>query len=81
MITQLGKNGFCKDSIDLFTQFKSLELQPDGFIGVLSACSMVGDIDKEMLHFESMSRDYGIIHTVCWKVAKSTNKLSTLKSL
>ncbi|CAJ1938521.1 unnamed protein product [Sphenostylis stenocarpa] len=63
MITQLAKNGFAEDSIDLFTQFKSLGLKPDGqmFIGVLSACSVLGDIDEGMLHFESMSRDYGII--------------------
>ena len=63
MITQLAKNGFAEDSIDLFTQFKNLGLKPDGqmFIGVLSACSVLGDIDEGMLHFESMSRDYGII--------------------
>ncbi|TKY59998.1 Pentatricopeptide repeat-containing protein [Spatholobus suberectus] len=63
MITQLAKNGFAEDSIDLFTQFKNLRLKPDGqmFIGVLSACSMLGDIDEGMLHFESMSKDYGIV--------------------
>lgn len=63
MITQLAKNGFAEDSIDLFTQFKNLGLKPDGqmFIGVLSACSVLGDIDEGMLHFESMIRDYGII--------------------
>ncbi|KAK7315793.1 hypothetical protein VNO77_34370 [Canavalia gladiata] len=63
MITQLAKNGFAEDSIDLFTQFKNLGLKPDGqmFIGVFSACSMLGDIDEGMLHFESMSKDYGIV--------------------
>ncbi|XP_027364233.1 pentatricopeptide repeat-containing protein At4g32450, mitochondrial-like isoform X1 [Abrus precatorius] len=63
MITQLAKNGFAEDSIDLFTQFKNLGLKPDGqmFIGVFSACSMLGDIDEGMLHFESMNKDYGIV--------------------
>ncbi|KAK7318936.1 hypothetical protein RJT34_03645 [Clitoria ternatea] len=63
MITQLAKNGFGEDSIDLFTQFKKLGLKPDGqmFIGVFLACSMVGDIDEGMLHFESMTKDYGIV--------------------
>ncbi|XP_061355483.1 pentatricopeptide repeat-containing protein At4g32450, mitochondrial-like [Gastrolobium bilobum] len=63
MITHLAKNGYAEDSIDLFTQFKNLGLKPDGqmFIGVFSACSMLGDIDEGMLHFESMSKDYGII--------------------
>ena len=63
MITQLAKNGFAEDSIDLFTQFKNLGLKPDGqmFIGVLFACSVLGDIDEGMLHFESMSKDYGIV--------------------
>ncbi|KAL2322943.1 hypothetical protein Fmac_027322 [Flemingia macrophylla] len=63
MITHLAKNGFAEDSIDLFTQFKKLGLKPDGqmFIGVLSACSMLGDVDEGMLHFESMSKDYGIV--------------------
>ncbi|XP_057458425.1 pentatricopeptide repeat-containing protein At2g25580-like isoform X1 [Lotus japonicus] len=62
MITQLTKNGFAEDSIDLFTQFKKLGLKPDGqmFIAVFSACSMLGDLDEGMLHFESMRKDYGI---------------------
>jgi hypothetical protein len=31
------------------------------FIGVFGTCSMLGDIDEGMLHFESMTRDYGIV--------------------
>ncbi|XP_020999011.1 pentatricopeptide repeat-containing protein At4g32450, mitochondrial [Arachis duranensis] len=63
MITQLAKNGFAEDSIDLFTQFKEKGLKPDGqmFIGVFLTCSMLGDIDEGMLHFESMSKDFGIV--------------------
>ncbi|XP_058763037.1 pentatricopeptide repeat-containing protein At4g32450, mitochondrial-like [Vicia villosa] len=71
MITQLAKNGFAEDSIDIFTQFKSLGLKPDGqlFIGVFSACSMLGDISEGMLHFETMSRDYGIVPTMAHYVS------------
>ncbi|XP_058722818.1 pentatricopeptide repeat-containing protein At4g32450, mitochondrial-like [Vicia villosa] len=71
MITQLAKNGFAEDSIDIFTQFKSLGLKPDGqlFIGVFSACSMLGDICEGMLHFETMSRDYGIVPTMAHYVS------------
>ncbi|GLT31601.1 hypothetical protein SLA2020_063300 [Shorea laevis] len=34
------------------------------FIGVFSACSILGDINEGMLHFESMSKDYGIIPSI-----------------
>lgn len=63
MITWLTKNGYAEDSIDLFTQFKKMGLKPDGqmFIGVFAACSMLGDIDEGILHFESMSKNYGIV--------------------
>ncbi|KAH7847770.1 hypothetical protein Vadar_030062 [Vaccinium darrowii] len=62
MITWLAKNGHGEEAIDLFTQFKLSGLKPDGpmFIGVFSACSVLGDIVEGMLHFESMSKDYGI---------------------
>ncbi|XP_012567922.1 pentatricopeptide repeat-containing protein At2g34370, mitochondrial-like isoform X2 [Cicer arietinum] len=71
MIKQLTKNGFAEDSIDLFTEFKSLGLKPDGqiFIAVFSACSMLGDIDEGMLHFESMSKDYGIVPSMAHYVS------------
>ncbi|TQD86045.1 hypothetical protein C1H46_028384 [Malus baccata] len=63
MITWFAKNGLGEDAIDLFTQFKKAGLKPDGqlFIGVLYACSVVGDINEGLLHFESMSKDYGIV--------------------
>lgn len=66
VIKKVAKNGLAEDSIDLFTQFKNLGLKPDGqmFIGIFAACSMLEDIDEGMLHFQSMSRDYGIIPTM-----------------
>jgi len=71
MIKQLTKNGFAEDSIDIFTQFKNMGLKPDGqmFIGVFGACSMLGDISEGMLHFESMSKDYGIVPTMAHYVS------------
>ncbi|GFS36856.1 pentatricopeptide repeat (PPR) superfamily protein [Actinidia rufa] len=63
MITWLAKNGLGEDAIELFTQFKKAGLKPDGqmFIGIFSACSILGDIAEGMLHFESMSKDYGVV--------------------
>ncbi|PSS11136.1 Pentatricopeptide repeat-containing protein [Actinidia chinensis var. chinensis] len=63
MITWLAKNGLGEDAIELFTQFKKAGLKPDGqmFIGIFSACSVLGDIAEGMLHFESMSKDYGVV--------------------
>ncbi|KAJ8569951.1 hypothetical protein K7X08_006528 [Anisodus acutangulus] len=63
MITWLGKNGLGEDAIDLFGEFKETGMKPDGqmFLGVFHVCSVVGDIVEGMLHFESMSKDYGIV--------------------
>ncbi|XP_062117931.1 pentatricopeptide repeat-containing protein At4g32450, mitochondrial [Humulus lupulus] len=63
MITWLAKNGSGWDAIDMFTEFKQAGRKPDGqmFIGVFYACSVAGDIDEGMLHFESMSKDFGIV--------------------
>lgn len=71
MITWLAKNGFAEDSIDLFTKFKKTGLKPDGqmFIGVFAACSMLGDSDEGILHFESMSKDYGIVPSMAHYVS------------
>ncbi|CAN4081281.1 unnamed protein product [Withania somnifera] len=63
MITWLGKNGLGEDAIELFGEFKTTGMKPDGqmFLGVFNACSVVGDIVEGMLHFESTSKDYGIV--------------------
>ncbi|OMO91901.1 hypothetical protein COLO4_18026 [Corchorus olitorius] len=63
MITLLAKNGLGEDALDLFSQFKKAGLKPDGkmFIGLFSACGVVGDTNEGMLHFASMSSEYGIV--------------------
>ncbi|KAF8052551.1 hypothetical protein N665_1546s0014 [Sinapis alba] len=66
MIRFLAKNGLGEDAIDMFTRFKSQGNKPDGrlFRGVFYACGLLGDVDEGLLHFMSMSRDYGIIPTM-----------------
>ncbi|GAB4837579.1 hypothetical protein Ancab_002429 [Ancistrocladus abbreviatus] len=63
MIAWLGKNGLGEDAIDMFSQFKEAGLKPDAqmFIGVFAACGVLGDVDEGMLHFDSMSKVYGIV--------------------
>ncbi|XP_073270224.1 pentatricopeptide repeat-containing protein At4g32450, mitochondrial-like [Primulina huaijiensis] len=63
LIYWLAKNDHGEDSIYLFEQFKKSGLKPDGqmFLGVFSACGAIGDFVEGMLHFESMSKDYGIV--------------------
>ncbi|KAL6269398.1 hypothetical protein ACE6H2_026309 [Prunus campanulata] len=66
MIGWLAKNGLGEDAIDLFNEFKKAGLKPDGqiFIGVFHACSVLEDTTEGLLHFESMSKDYGIVLTM-----------------
>ncbi|KAK6148776.1 hypothetical protein DH2020_016301 [Rehmannia glutinosa] len=66
MISWLAKNGFGEDSIELFAEFKNSGLKPDGqmFTGVFSACGVLCDIVEGLLHFESMTKDYGIVPTM-----------------
>ena len=63
MITWLAKNGFGEDAIDLFNQFKQGGLKPDAqiFVGVFSACNVLGDINEGLLHFESMWKEFSIV--------------------
>ncbi|XVF46064.1 hypothetical protein PTKIN_Ptkin02bG0258100 [Pterospermum kingtungense] len=63
IITWLAKNGLGEDALDLFSQFRKAGLKPDAkmFIGVFSACAVVGDSNEGMLHFASMSSEYGIV--------------------
>ncbi|KZV27551.1 pentatricopeptide repeat-containing protein-like [Dorcoceras hygrometricum] len=66
LIYWLAKNDHGEDSIYLFEQFKKSGLKPDGqmFLGVFCACGAVGDFVEGMLHFESMSKDYGIVPSI-----------------
>lgn len=71
MILWFAKNGRGEEAIDLFTRFKKLGLQPDGeiFFSIFTACSYLGDITEGLLHFESMSKQYGIVPSMQHYVA------------
>ncbi|ESQ46608.1 hypothetical protein EUTSA_v10000083mg [Eutrema salsugineum] len=66
IIRCFAKNGLGEDAIDMFTRFKNEGNKPDGrlFRGVFYTCGLLGDIDEGLLHFMSMSKDYGIIPTM-----------------
>ncbi|KAL2896170.1 hypothetical protein RDABS01_037954 [Bienertia sinuspersici] len=66
MITWYAKNGLGEDSIDMFTKFKEAGLKPDGpmFLGVFDACGVLGDVTEGLLHFDSMTKIYGITPTM-----------------
>ncbi|CAA7025437.1 unnamed protein product [Microthlaspi erraticum] len=66
VIRCLAKNGREEDAIDMFNRFKEEGNKPDGemFKEIFFVCGVLGDINEGMLHFESMSRDYGIVPRV-----------------
>ncbi|KAK9748202.1 hypothetical protein RND81_02G043000 [Saponaria officinalis] len=66
MICGYTKNGLGEEAIDMFTTFKEKGLKPDGqmFCGVFDACGVVGDVTEGMLHFDSMTKIYGIAPTM-----------------
>ncbi|KAL5973072.1 hypothetical protein ACLOJK_039879 [Asimina triloba] len=63
MITGFANNNLGEEAIDMFSQFKEAGLKPDGqmFLGIFSACGVLGAIDEGMLHYKSMSKDYEIV--------------------
>ncbi|KAF4368568.1 hypothetical protein F8388_018692 [Cannabis sativa] len=71
MITGYSQHGLGIEALNLFEQMKQLGLTPNHvtFVGVLSACSHVGLVDKGLAYFDSMSKEYGLIphpeHYVC----------------
>ncbi|XP_010526025.1 PREDICTED: pentatricopeptide repeat-containing protein At4g32450, mitochondrial-like [Tarenaya hassleriana] len=66
MIRCLAKNGLGEDAIDMFARFKHEGNKPDGqvFKGVFHACSVLGDINEGLLHFEAMYKDHGVMPTM-----------------
>eukprot|EP01018_Ginkgo_biloba_P034602 Gb_21765 [translate_table: standard] len=66
MIVGYAMHGHGKDALTLFDKMLLMNLEPDHitFIGVLSACSHAGLVDKGWHYFDCMSRDYHIIPSV-----------------
>ncbi|GAV59076.1 HLH domain-containing protein/PPR domain-containing protein/PPR_2 domain-containing protein/DYW_deaminase domain-containing protein, partial [Cephalotus follicularis] len=63
MISGYAQFGKAKETIDLFDKMLAHGLKPDGvtFIGVLSACSRAGMVEKGQKYFESMVKEHRII--------------------
>lgn len=54
--------GFGKDALNLFRLMSTFQVAPNDitFLGLLTACSHGGLVDKGLEYFESMEKDYGI---------------------
>ncbi|XAR68664.1 hypothetical protein NMG60_11003868 [Bertholletia excelsa] len=71
MITGYSQHGCGSEAIELFEEMKLLGLMPNHvtFVGVLSACSHVGLVEKGLDYFRSISEEYGLVpkpeHYVC----------------
>ncbi|MCL7027141.1 hypothetical protein MKW94_012134 [Papaver nudicaule] len=63
MITGYSQHGLGKESLDLFEEMKRKNLKPNNvtFVGVLSACSHVGLVNRGLNHLKSMSEEHGIV--------------------
>ncbi|XP_020237516.1 putative pentatricopeptide repeat-containing protein At5g13230, mitochondrial [Cajanus cajan] len=55
-------HGLCMEALNLFDMMQQTNCKPNKltFVGVLSACSNAGLLDKGQTHFKSMLQDYGI---------------------
>eukprot|EP01018_Ginkgo_biloba_P022755 Gb_12759 [translate_table: standard] len=71
MIAGYAMHGHGEKALELFIQMQQVGLRPDyiTFIGILSACSHAGLVDKGWQYFDSMTRDYqitpGVEHYAC----------------
>lgn len=63
MIAGYARHGFGKDALMLFKSMKTVGIKPDDItmVGILSACSHTGLVEKGTEYFYSMNRDYGVI--------------------
>ncbi|RZC82887.1 hypothetical protein C5167_045668 [Papaver somniferum] len=63
MITGYSQHGFGKESLDLFEEMKQRNVKPNNvtFVGVLSACSHVGLVNRGISYLKSMSEEHGIV--------------------
>ncbi|XP_010250314.1 PREDICTED: putative pentatricopeptide repeat-containing protein At1g68930 [Nelumbo nucifera] len=62
LVSSYAQFGKANQTIELFERMLADGLQPDGvtFIGVLSACSRAGLVEKGYKYFDSMVQEYGI---------------------
>ncbi|GAA0152491.1 hypothetical protein LIER_10961 [Lithospermum erythrorhizon] len=64
MLGAYGRNGDFEEVINLFRVMLIEGTRPDGisFLTVISACGHSGQVELGMEYFESMSRDFGLVH-------------------
>lgn len=62
MICGYSMHGLGMEALNLFDMMRQTNCKPNKltFVGLLSACSNAGLLEKGQAHFKSMSRDYGI---------------------
>ncbi|KAF9623589.1 hypothetical protein IFM89_003379 [Coptis chinensis] len=63
LVSGYAQFGKANQTIDLFERMLDNDLKPDGvtFIGVLSACSRAGLVEKGLKHFQSMIKEHSIV--------------------
>ncbi|KAG9441372.1 hypothetical protein H6P81_017226 [Aristolochia fimbriata] len=63
MVCAYAFHGLAKEAIELFDEMLFEGVEPDriAFLGVLSACSHAGLVDKGLQYFDSMRRDHQMI--------------------
>ncbi|KAL0397304.1 UNVERIFIED_CONTAM: Pentatricopeptide repeat-containing protein [Sesamum calycinum] len=63
IIIGYARHGFGEEALRHFESMKQASIQPDEvtMVGVLSACSHTGLVDRGKYYFDSMSQDYGIV--------------------
>ncbi|KAK4410826.1 Pentatricopeptide repeat-containing protein [Sesamum angolense] len=63
IIIGYARHGFGEEALKHFESMKQASIQPDEvtMVGVLSACSHTGLVDRGKYYFDSMSQDYGIV--------------------
>ncbi|KAL2937607.1 hypothetical protein RDABS01_021056 [Bienertia sinuspersici] len=71
IITGYSQHGYGEEVLKMFDEMERVSMGPNHitFVGVLSACSHVGLVEKGLNYFESMSKEYGLVpkleHYVC----------------
>lgn len=62
IIAGYARHGFGQDALRVFESMRVRDIKPDDItmVGVLSACSHAGLVDKGIDYFHSMKQDYGI---------------------
>lgn len=62
MIAGYARHGFGREALQIFDMMRTKHIRPDDatMVGVLSACSHSGLVDKGIAYFKSMHQEFGI---------------------